>query len=177
MDNLNEILEVFTERVVRLSKINIGKSKNPNGGKKIDSSGALRKSIKGDVTSDKVTISMLDYGVLRDAGQLGKKRKILKGWNKSIFTPRGKGFTSKRPPIQAIEKWIKDKPVRARSKGTGKFKKMDKTQLAGAISYSIWQNGIQPGLFMSDVFNDEFKKLPDEVIEAYWEDVEEQLKD
>ena len=87
---------------------------------------------------------MEDYGVLRDSGQLGKKRKILKRWNDSIFI-RGKGFTNKMPPVDKIAKWIKDKPL--------KYTPKTLNSQAFLISRKIQMEGIQPGLFFSDAFN------------------------
>ena len=103
----------------------------------INATGKLSKSIKYDMEVDGVSWSMEQYGVWRDAGQLGSKRRILKRWNDSIFI-RSKGFTNKRPPIRPIAKWMEVKGV----KGS-----------PFAITRKIFMFGIQPGLFFSDAFN------------------------
>ena len=112
--------------------------------RKITSTGKLEKSLKYEAEETSVEISMEDYGVLRDSGQLGKKRKILKRWNDSIFIS-GKGFTNKRPPVDKIGKWIKDKPL--------KYTPKTLNSQAFLISRKIQMEGIQPGLFFSDAFN------------------------
>jgi hypothetical protein len=44
------------------------------------------------------------------------------------------------------------------------------------ITRSIWQKGIKPSRFFSKPFEVAFKKLPDEVIEAYALDLEKLIK-
>ena len=177
MTNTQKILEAFSKQVTKLAKINVGASKK---GRKIDSSGDLRKSIKYEVkvSDDSLdsTFSMEDYGVLRDAGQLGHKKKILKGGNKSIFLPRGKGFTSKFPKVSAIEEWVKKKPIRVRDLKTNQFVTATPQRLKSLsflIGRKIFNEGIQPGLFFSDAWNKEYKDLPDKLIQAFSEDIEE----
>jgi hypothetical protein len=159
LSNVQKILDQFGKQVTKLAKKNVHD-------RKIGSSGDLRKSIKYEVDDEVLSISMEDYGVLRDAGQLGSKRKILKGWNKSIFLPRGKGFTTKAPPTKAIQKWIRTKPIRSDIK---------LKSLAFLISRKIKREGIVPGLFLSDAWNKEFKDLPDEILEGFSLDIDDML--
>ena len=163
MDTL-KTLQSFAKKVQNKAKKNVHDYK-------INSSGKLRKSIKVDVKDLKekgysVSVTMEDYGDLRDAGQLGSKRRILKGWNKSIFIPRGKGFTNLAPPPSAIKKWIRTKPVR----GTGSLNTM-----AYLISRKIKTYGIQPGLFFSDAFNEYYPKLEKNILEGLSEDIDNEL--
>jgi hypothetical protein len=138
---------------------------------KINSGGKLRKSIVVRVKEEKnkdysVTVEMEDYGDLRDAGQLGSKRKILKGWNKSIFLPRGKGFKALAPPPDAIKKWIRTKPIRSTT---------SLNSLAYLISRKIKTEGIQPGLFFSDAFNEYYPKLEKVILDGLDKDIDNAL--
>lgn len=175
--NLDKILNTFGERVTKLARINLGRS---NKGRRIDSSGKLRKSLgyKLDKNKNDVTFSFQDYGIFVDAGVVGKKNRILKDWNKSLFK-RGR-YRNKPPPFEAIRKWIDDKPIRPRNLSSGRFvvsKDTDiKDRMAGAIRMSIYLKGKQPTLFFSNPFNDEFKKLPDDIAGAFGKDIDNDLK-
>ena len=138
--------------------------------RKINSSGDLRKSIAYKVDKDggQLDFYMEAYGILRDAGQLGSKRKILKGWNKSIFLPRGKGFTNKFPPPDAIKKWIRTKPVRWN---------IPLNTMAFLIARKIRTEGITPGLFFSDAYNEEIKKGEVYIMDAFALDIDNILDD
>ena len=149
----------------KFAKVVTTKAKKYIHDRKISSGGQLRRSIDYKVDKNKAEVSFLmeKYGVLRDSGQLGSKRKILKGWNKSIFIPRGKGFTSKAPPSDVIKKWIRTKPVRWN---------IPLNSMAFLIARKIRTEGIQPGLFFSDAFNEEIKKAETQIVEAFGLDID-----
>ena len=163
MDEVKKISEQFGREVVRLAKKNLAD-------RKISAGGDLRRSMSSSVRSSKGKISVIfemeDYGALRDAGQLGSKRKILKGWNKSVFLPRGKGFTTKAPPPQAIQKWIRTKPIRSQ---------LSLKSLSFLIARKIKTEGITPGLFFSDAYNDKIDEFENDLLAALGVDVEKVL--
>lgn len=163
LTNTHKALNKFGKRVTT-------KAKKYINDRKIGSGGDLRKSIDYKVDKNKAVLNfwMEKYGILRDAGQLGSKRKILKGWNKSIFTPRGKGFTSKAPPTDVIKKWIRTKPVRWN---------IPLNSMAFLIQRKIRTEGIQPGLFFSDAYNEEIKKAEIEIVDAFNLDIDKLLDD
>ena len=176
---LNKTMNDFGSQVKRLAQINVGRSVN---GRRIDTTGKLRKSIKYviKIKGDEVEVGFLmqDYGLYVDAGVVGKKKKILGKWNKSVFN-RGSGYSSKFPDVGAIKKWINDKPIRMRN-STGQFvgktqKRIDTT--AYLIGRKIYNEGLQPKLFFSDPFNKEYKSLPDDAVNAYANDLENNLKE
>ncbi len=175
--HLDKILNTFGERVTKLARINLGKSKR---GKRIDSSGKLRKSLgyKLNKSKNDVTFSFENYGIFVDAGVVGKKNtRIMSGWDKSLFK-RGR-YKNKPPPFAAIRKWIDNKPIRPRNLNSGRFvssKGNIKDKMAGAIRMSIYLKGKQPTLFFSDPFNDEFKKLPDDLLNGFGDDILIDLK-
>jgi hypothetical protein len=163
MKNLSKLLNKFGGDVVKDSKKNLDRRHS-------NSSGKLKKSISHKIKQDEKGIElgvfMEDYGVLLDAGQLGHNRKILKGWNKSIFIPRGKGFTNKYPKVDAIKKWIRQKPITST---------LNPKSLAFLISRKIYREGITPRLFMSDAYNKHYKKFDDSVLNATDKDIEDKL--
>ena len=171
--NLDKVLENFGDRVVKLSQINLGKSVK---GRRIDATGKLRKSIKYklDKGGNELDFYFEDYGVQVDAGVLGKRKRILKNWNKSIFK-RGSGYSAKKPPFAKIRKWIDDKPIRPRNLNSGRFistKGDVKDKMAHAIRMSIFLKGKQPTLFFSEPFNKEFKNLPDDLAIGFGKDID-----
>lgn len=160
MKNVRKILDKFGKNVTKDAKKNLDRRRS-------NSSGKLRKSISHSVKEDddgiELAIWMEDYGVLLDAGQLGHDRKILKGWNKSIFIPRGKGFTNKFPKVSAIQGWIKTKPI---------VSTLKPDQLSYLIARKIFRHGIQPRLFMSEAFNKHKDKLEKDILDATGKDIE-----
>ena len=166
LSNVEQILNEFGERVTRLAKINIGATrlvKNRKGNtvkRKIDFSGNLRKSIKYEVEVFKNSfgfyIEMEDYGKDVDQGQ-----------------PAGS-----KPSIPDLKNWIKYKPVRLRD-SQGSFVKMTNLRVvsfAKLIQKNIQKHGTAATNFISEPFSAEFKKLPDELIEAFGLDVDKFLE-
>jgi hypothetical protein len=97
---------------------------------------------------------MADYGFYQDKGVSGTKVKY--------STPFK--YTNKMPPPKAFDKWIIKKGIAPRNK-EGKFQTRKGLQFA--IARSIFEKGIKPSLFFTKPFEKAFKKLPDEMIEAY----------
>ena len=167
----NNILADFADNVVRLAKINVGKTytaKNSRGKsykKRIDNTGNLRNSISSELkvrTEDGrfskgfIIFKMLEYGINVDKG-----RKA------------GKGV-----PPQVLVNWIKKKPLRLRDLETGRFKtfKTDKQKLnainglAYVINRNIKKNGIPATNFFTDPFKDKEKKFYNQLQEAAAQD-------
>jgi len=176
--NLDKVLQDFGKKVVKLAKIRIGRT---NKGRRINTTGKLKNSINYKQSKEKNEVDFYfeDYGINVDAGVVGKKKRILKNWDKSIFK-RGSGYSTKPPPFTKIRKWIDDKPIKPRNLSSGKFvnfKDTDvKDRMAYAIRKKIFDYGKQPTLFFSDPFNDEYKKLPNDAIKAFANDVALNLK-
>jgi len=78
------------------------------------------------------------------------------------------------PPVTPIEKWIKQKPVKLRTKD-GKFKAKTKQNIKGAafaMALSIKKKGIKGSNFFTDAVKDRLPKLETEILDAYAIDVE-----
>jgi len=155
-----QALNSFKKFVIQQSRSRLTKGRK-NVNKK------LYNSIDGDVkvssNSISLTFFMEDYGVYQDKGVSGTKKKY--------NTPFS--YTSKRPPRKTLEEWISKRRFQFRDK-KGKF--MSYKSMSFLIQRSIFEKGIKPSLFFTKPFEQGFKKLPDEIIEAYGLDVEELLE-
>jgi len=161
LNNVTKVLEKFGERVTKLARINIGATRNVDGKRrKIDSSGELRKSIEHNTKKTEVgykfDISMEHYGTYVDQGR-----------------KPGKGI-----PIAAMQRWIQKKPIRLRDLETNQFiqatpKKLE--SLGFLLNRKIKKEGIKKTEFLSKPFKKEFKKLKDDILEAFGKDLEEEL--
>lgn len=160
--NVEEELERFLKSVIKQTKTNLTK-------KGINASKQLYNSFKRDlhIGPNSIDASILsdeynDYGKFINDGVAGSKSgRSLSGYK----------YTTKKPPVNEIIKWMKVKPVKARDKKTGKF--ITQRQGAFAIQNAIFLRGIKPTEFFSRPFDLAFAKLPDELIEAYGLDVEQ----
>mgnify|MGYP003631069922 FL=1 len=155
MLNVQKELDNFGKRVVKLAKINIGARRN---GKVIDSSGTLRRSLDYNLEVYKTgnfhfSIEMEDYGTYVDKGRM-------------------KGSM---PPTAPILKWIKKKPIRLRDLKTKSFVKQTESKLKGlafVIARKIKEKGIKETLFLTAPFEQEFKKLSDDLLDAFNLDID-----
>lgn len=150
-------LEKFRDYVIQQAKSNLTRMHKKSSSK-------LYNSIKGEVkempNSIRLGFDMEEYGYFQDKGVSGTKRRY--------DTPFS--YKSKQPPIEPIERWIKNKGIVPRNI-KGKF--TSKRGLAFAISRSIKEKGIKPSLFFTKPFEKAFKNLPNELIDAFGLDATE----
>ena len=162
----DKALADFADNVVRLAKINIGKTytaKNSRGKsykKRIDNSGKLRNSITSELktrTEDGrfskgfIIFKMLEYGLNVDKGRRA-----------------GKGV-----PPQALIDWIKKKPLRIRDLETGSFVKQTESRVKGlayVINRKIKKYGIPATNFFTDAYESQEDKFMAEMQEAIAQD-------
>jgi len=162
----DKALADFADNVVRLAKINIGKTytaKNSRGKsykKRIDNSGKLRNSITSELktrTEDGrfskgfIIFKMLEYGLNVDKGRRA-----------------GKGV-----PPQALIDWIKKKPLRIRDLETGSFVKQTESRVKGlayVINRKIKKYGIPATNFFTDAYESQEDKFVAEMQEAIAQD-------
>ena len=98
------------------------------------------------------------------------KIKGFRGKSSSAKAPNspfrfGSGTGKKGGLTNSINKWVKRKGIQFRDRKSGRFLSYQST--AFLISRSIYQKGIKPSLFFTKPFVAAFKRLPDELIEAY----------
>jgi hypothetical protein len=160
-------LKDFGEEVVKISK------------SKLKGNGDLKKSIDYDLQVGKrsfdLDFEMEDYGIFQDYGVQGADPSAnpgkYKGVNRAPFSPFkfGTGTAPKKQFKLAINGWMIRKGIAPRAKD-GKF--TTRKQIAFLIRRSIYLSGIAPKKFFSDPFEQQYKKLPNKVVEAYGLDIE-----
>ena len=157
---LRDELNKFAKYVIQQSRTNLTKGKKR-------ASNELYRSLGYEVNESAKTTSlafeMVDYGKFQDRGVSGK--------NKKYNTPYS--YTTKMPPPQAFDKWVVRKGIAPRSNG-GKF--TSREGLKFAIAKAIYKNGIRPSMFFTKPFEAAFKRLPDELLEAYSVGIEKQIQ-
>jgi hypothetical protein len=161
LTNTKESLEKFRKFVAQQSRSRLSKAR------KNDSKG-LYKKLDGVLTVSPNSFKLswdLGYGDFQDKGVSGTEKKY--------NTPYS--YKSKMPPIKPLAEWAKRKGIKLRDE-KGKFKKGGYKTLGFLIARSIQRKGIKPSLFFTKPFEQGFKKLPDELLEAYGLDVEEFLQ-
>lgn len=155
-ENTEKALNAFLKYTVTQAKANLTR-------KKKNSTKALYNSLDYDYTvsenSFSASISALEYGEYQDKGVSGKKKKY--------NTPYS--YKNKRPPAKVFDGWIVRKGIAPRNE-KGQFQ--TRKGIAYAIANSVFMNGIKPSLFLTTPFEKGFKRLPDEIVEAYGLDVE-----
>jgi hypothetical protein len=155
-----QALNAFKKFVIQQSRSRLTKGRK-NVNKKLYNS--LDGEVKVNPNSFSLSFYMEEYGVYQDKGVSGTKKKY--------NTPFS--YTSKRPPRKTLEEWISKRRFQFRDE-KGRF--MSYKSMSFLIQRSIFEKGIKPSLFFTKPFEQGFKKLPDELVEAYGLDVEELLE-
>lgn len=157
---LRDELNKFAKYVIQQSRSNLSKDKK-NVSKELYNS--LGYEISQSGSSMSLGFDMVDYGKFQDRGVSGTEKKY--------NTPYK--YTNKMPPAKAFDKWTVRKGIAPRGKG-GKFEK--RKGLNYAIAKSIYKKGIRPSMFFTKPFAAAFKRLPDELVEAYSIGIEKQIQ-
>jgi len=155
-----QALNAFKKFVIQQSRSRLTKGRK-NVNKKLYNS--IDGEVKVNPNSFSLSFFMEDYGAYQDKGVSGTKKKY--------NTPFS--YTTKRPPRKTLEEWISKRRFQFRDK-KGRF--MSYKSMSFLIQRSIFEKGIKPSLFFTKPFEQGFKKLPDELLEAYGLDVEEFLQ-
>ena len=157
---LRDELNKFAKYVIQQSRSNLSKGKK-NVSKELYNSLGYEISQSGSTMS--LGFDMVDYGKFQDRGVSGTEKKY--------NTPYK--YTNKMPPAKAFDKWTVRKGIAPRGKG-GKFEK--RKGLNFAIAKSIYKKGIRPSMFFTKPFAAAFKRLPEELVEAYAIGIEKQIQ-
>lgn len=162
MRNLIEVQEAFD----RFGKYVVSQAKSNLTKKKHNDTGKLYESIRFDTHvypsgAVALTLSMEDYGEYQDKGVKGTKSSAKAP--KSTFR-FGSGTGQPGGLSTAIRKWVRSRRIRFRD-NKGRFISYEAT--ATSIIRSIWTTGIPTTSFYSKPFEQAYKRLPDEVLQAY----------
>lgn len=157
--SVENALNSFAKRFKQQAKTELTKGKKNN-------TKALYESIKSEVKVSKnsfqLTISMLDYGKFVDAGVKGKTSA-----EKAPNSPFrfGTGTGKKGGLTSGIFLWVTQKRIQFSDRKSGKFLTYKAT--AFIITRSVYNKGIAPTNFIKKPFENEFKKLPLEIVNAF----------
>ena len=162
-------LSIFARKVIKQARRHLNSSPRRTKNKRINSSKLLYSSLGYRSTDEVLKFQMEDYGVDIDRGVMGKNRKILRYWNKSMFLPRGSGFTSKPPPYRAMARWVAQKPVQVPG--------ITSAELAGMVRWTVYRNGIQPTLFFTDAFKQYEPELEELLQDGTIDIIDEKIDD
>lgn len=166
--SVKNVLDTFGKRVIQQSKSNLTKLDKKDSSK-------LYNSLKFEVSEHKnsfsLSIQMEDYGQFVDKGVRGKTSS-----KKAPSSPFkfGSGTGKRGGLTNGIDAWVKRKRFQFKDKKTGKFLSYKAT--AFLITRSVYNTGLETTNFFTKPFENEFKKLPNEVIEAYGLEVNQLMK-
>ena len=155
-DELNK----FAKYVIQQARTNLTR-----GGKNVSKElyDSLDFNIEENNSKTSLSFEMEDYGKFQDKGVSGTEKKY--------NTPYK--YTNKMPPTKAFDKWVIRKGIAPRGKG-GAFTK--RQSLKFLIARSIYKKGIRPSLFFTKPFEAAFKRLPDELVQAYSIGIEKMIQ-
>lgn len=161
-------LDAFKKYVIQQSRSNLSKQDR-------NVSKLLYNSLGGEVKvmprSFELSFQMEEYGQYLDKGVKGKFSSAKAPNSPFKF---GSGTGKKGGLSQGIENWVTKRRFQFKDRETGKF--LSFKQTAALITRSIYLKGTKPTEFFSRPFELAFKRLPDDIIEAYGLDVENFLK-
>ena len=166
--SVKEVLDTFGKRVQQQAKSNLTKKGKKDKGELYDSIGYELKVSKN---SFQLSFKMTDYGQFVDKGVRGKTSS-----SKAPNSPFkfGSGTGKKGGLTDGINGWVQRKRIQFKEKGTGKFLSYKSTSFL--ITRAIYNKGLETTNFFSKPFENEFKKLPEQVVEAYGLELESFLK-
>ena len=169
---VKKALDKFGSSVIKQSRTQLTKKKK-NASKGLYDS--LDYNLKISKNSFELSFEMEDYAAFINDGVVGtEENRTTSGGLKlgsKKFTYK-KGIKNK-PSYKHYLKWITRKGITPRNK-KGQFS--TKVGLANAISYSVWRKGQKTTNFFTKPFEDAFKQLPEDLIEAFGLQVDELLK-
>ena len=157
--SVKKALDEFGEYVRTQSQQNLKKE-----GKNV--SGNLYNSIdyftKESKNSFQLDILMDDYGKFVDKG--------VKGFSSSAKAPNspfkfGSGSGKSGGLTKGINKWVRLRRFQFRNRQNGQFMSYEST--AFLVVRSVWHKGIETTNFLTTPFEEAFKRLPDDIVEAY----------
>lgn len=166
--SVKDALEAFGKRVQQQARSNLSKAGKKN-------TGGLYNSIGYNVQVHKNSfhfgITMADYGTFIDQG--------VKGKTSSARAPRspfrfGSGRGQKGGLTDGIEGWVKSKRIQFKDRKSGKFLSYKATSFL--ITRSVYNKGIEATDFITKPFKNEFRKLPEEIVDSYGLEVDKFIK-
>ncbi len=160
LSNVEDELNAFRKHVITEARKNLTRNKK-NASKTLYND--MNSFLKVSKNSFELGFEMPIYGQFQDQGVSGIKKKY--------DTPFS--YKKKMPPLDVFEAWIKRKGIKGRDK-RGRF--ITNKSLSYLIARSVFNNGIKPSLFFTRPFELAYKRLGDDVIQAFGLDIDEFLE-
>lgn len=156
--SVSDELHKFGKSLVKQSRTNLTKKGKNNTSNLYKS---LSYEVKVNKNSFEFSFLMEDYGDFVDKGVKGAKSSAKAPTSPFKF---GKGTGKKGGLTKGIDRWVRQKRIQFR-KPNGRFMTYDSTSFL--IRRSVFLTGIKTTLFYSRPFELGFKRLPDDLVEAY----------
>jgi hypothetical protein len=160
LSNVEDELNAFRKHVITEARKNLTRNKK-NASKTLYNE--MSSFLKVSKNSFELAFLMPIYGEFQDKGVSGVKKKY--------DTPFS--YKTKMPPLDVFEAWIKRKGIKGRDK-RGRF--ITNKSLSYLIARSVFNNGIKPSLFFTRPFELAYKRLGDDVIQAFGLDIDKFLE-
>lgn len=158
--SVDSVLNTFGKRVVKQSRANLTRTKK-------NASKSLYDSLKYKIDKGKnkytLYFEMEDYGSFVDRGVKGVGGTKANGerWKVKKVTNNDFKYGNKKPPAKAFDKWIVRRGIAPRTAG-GQFASRKSTSFA--IANSVYHTGLETTNFFTRPLENEFNKLPDELL-------------
>jgi len=161
-------LKRFGAYVVKQARTNLTKTK------KSDTKGlynSIKFESKVSPNSFELSFIMSEHGKFVDKG--------VKGFSSSSKAPNspykfGTGTGKKGGLTNGIDGWVQRKRIQFKDRKTGRFLSYKST--AYLIRNSIWHKGLETTNFFTKPFEAAFKRLPDDLVEAFGLEVDRLFK-
>ena len=164
-----EALKTFAETVVKESK-KLARKKFKNTSGNLEGSICYALNVYENSFSLEFTLAAtkdgVPYGSFVDLGVKGSKSNYITNRD----SPYKFSGNKKSIPPQALDKWLVRKKLAPRDK-EGKF--IDRRSIKFLIARSIYEKGIEARKYFTKPFEDNFNKLPNDVIDAFGLDIDE----
>ena len=160
-EQTKQALEIFAKSVIKQSKGNLRrhrKNKFITGSSSGELEGSLGYDLNVSPNSFSLEFYMADYGIYQDEG--------VKGAVSTYDKSRNSRFQYKKMPLNtqakgSIQKWIKEKGLKGNI-----------NSLTYVIARSIYRKGLRASFFFTKPFEDNYLKMPDELIEKFALDID-----
>lgn len=165
---VKDALELFGKRVQQQARANLTKEDKKDTKKLYNS---VTFKVQEHKNSFHLSFGLTDYAMYVDQGVKGRISGA-----KAISSPFRFGtMTGPKYGLRiAIGFWVRRKKIQFRDRHSGKF--LNYNQTAWIITKSIYNKGLRTTNFFSKPFENEFKKLPDELITQYGLEVNKLIK-
>lgn len=164
-----EALETFARTVVREAK-NLARKKFKKTSGNLEGSIGYVLNVYENSFNLEFTLAATNdgvpYGSFMDLGVRGSKSNYIANRN----SPYKFSGNKKSIPPQALDKWLVRKGIAPRDK-EGRF--IDRKTIKFLIARSIYEKGIEARKYFTKPFEDNYEKLPSDVVDAFGLDIDE----